>query len=211
MNTEQIQINTQSSVRIEGKEIIYIDPFKITETPHDADWILITHAHFDHFDPDSIAGIRKEGTRFLAPASMEKELLGVARRGDVRFVSPGDSVQEGNMKVTAVPAYNLNKPFHPKENRWTGYVICMDGITYYAAGDTDALKELEEVQCDIALVPIGGTYTMVPSEAAGLINSIRPEIAIPMHYGSIVGRPEDADEFEALIDDGIQVVRKLFA
>ena len=109
----------------------------------------------------------------------------------------------------AVPAFNKLKPFHPKRNQWVGYILTMNGIRYYVAGDTDALKELSSLRCDVALVPIGGTYTMTAKEAAGLINEMKPSAVIPTHYGSIVGKKEDADEFRSLVNEDIPVVTKL--
>ena len=103
----------------------------------------------------------------------------------------------------------VKKPFHPKRNGWCGYVVTMDGIHYYVAGDTDAVNELSSVKCDVAMVPIGGTYTMNAKDAAKLINQIRPEVVIPTHYGSIVGKSEDADTFRKFVDQAIVVETRL--
>ncbi|MBO7709263.1 MAG: MBL fold metallo-hydrolase, partial [Lachnospiraceae bacterium] len=148
-------------------------------------------------------------TVFVAPASMEQEIQRAA--GDARVIpmTPGDEKDISGISIEAVPAYNRLKPFHPKRNGWNGYVVTMDGVRYYVAGDTDALKELQSVACDVALVPIGGTFTMTAKEAAKLINEIHPLAAIPTHYGSIVGKPEDADVFRKLVDPGITVETRL--
>ena len=209
MNTANISVNTQSSIRIAGTRILYFDPFQISGKPHDADIILITHAHHDHFDPGSIEKIANGNTVFVAPASMEQEIQKAA--GDARVIpmTPGDEKDISGISIEAVPAYNRLKPFHPKRNGWNGYVVTMDGVRYYVAGDTDALKELQSVACDVALVPIGGTFTMTAKEAAKLINEIHPLAAIPTHYGSIVGKPEDADVFRKLVDPGITVETRL--
>ena len=122
---------------------------------------------------------------------------------------PGDTQYPLEIFVEAVPAYNRLKPFHPKRNGWNGYIVAMDGVRYYVAGDTDHIGELSVVSCDVALVPIGGTYTMTANEAAKLINEISPVVAIPTHYGSIVGKPEDADVFRKHVDPKIQVETKL--
>ena len=114
-----------------------------------------------------------------------------------------------DLAVTAQPAYNKLKPFHPKRNGWLGYLLEMDGISYYIAGDTDAVKELQGIQCDVALVPVGGAYTMTAKEAAGLVNKMKPTAVIPIHYGSVVGKPEDADVFKKLVDPDINVIIKL--
>lgn len=214
VNTDNITINTQSSIRIEGSKTIYIDPYKRTEAPHDADLILITHAHYDHFDEPSLRNVCGEKTFIICPDSMNVEVEHLDLKEKGRFAVGPDTVtknMEGleGITIEAVPAYNLNKNFHPKANGWVGYVIKMDGITYYAAGDTDALPELEGVKCDIAFVPVGGTYTMTAKEAAGLINKIKPEIAVPIHYGTIVGTAADADTFKAAVNSGIKVVTKV--
>ena len=209
MNTEQITLNTHSSIRIGGSRVIYFDPFQITAVSEDADLIFITHSHFDHFDRDSIGKILKAGTVLAAPADMEAELLETAPGHRIVPVKPGDSLTAEGVAFCAVPAYNLNKKFHPKANGWTGYLVTLDEVCYYIAGDTDALDELREISCDIALVPIGGTYTMTAEEAAGLVNSIRPKTAIPTHYGSVVGSRKDADRFRKLVGPGIEVITKL--
>ena len=208
MNTDHISVNTQSSIRIEGSRILYFDPFKITAASGDADLIFVTHPHFDHFDPESIVNVSNERTVFVVPASMEKEARKVVNGRQLLVMKPGEDLTVGEIRIHAVPAYNKLKPFHPKRNGWLGYVVEMDGTTYYAAGDTDALKELESVSCDIALVPIGGTYTMTAVQAADLVNAMRPVCAIPIHYGSIVGKAEDADIFREKVDKGIEVVKK---
>ncbi len=209
MNTEQIRINTHSSIRIEGSRTVYFDPFQIKEDPHDADVVCITHEHFDHFDPESIEKIRKADTVFICPAGMKKKLESMADEEHCRLIQPGGEIVMGDMIVTGMPAYNKLKPFHPKHNKWLGYLLEMDGIRYYIAGDTDALSELQGIRCSIALVPVGGTYTMTAKEAAALVNKMRPDTAIPTHYGSIVGSMEDADTFRKLVDPAVEVITKI--
>ena len=209
MNTENISVNTQSSIRIGGSAVLYFDPFQIREETHDADIILITHDHYDHFDPDSIRKIRKEGTVIAAPSGMKQELQKAAGDCALVLMAPGNEQNIGSIKIQAVPAYNRLKPFHPKRNGWIGYNVLMDGVRYYVAGDTDAVRELSSVECDVAMVPIGGTYTMTAKEAAKLINEIRPQVAIPTHYGSIVGKPEDGDVFRKYVDPEITVETRL--
>lgn len=210
MNTENITVNTQSSIRIAGSKVLYFDPFRIEGEPHDADIIFITHAHYDHFDAESIRKVAKADTVIAAPVGMEKEIRAAAEDLERIFLSPGESMEISGVPVQAIPAYNKLKPFHPRKNKWIGYVAMLDGVRYYVAGDTDAVKELADLYCDVALVPIGGTYTMNAKEAAALINLIRPQVAIPTHYGDIVGKPDDAGVFEGLVDAGIKVERKLY-
>lgn len=206
---DRITVNTQSSIRIEGPKTIYVDPYKRAEAPHDADIVLITHAHYDHFDEPSLRNVVNDDTLIVCPDSMKGsvEVLGLGK--DLLTMGTGSWEEAGDVTIEAVPAYNLNKNFHPKSNGWLGYIITMDGIRYYAAGDTDALPELGDVECDIAFVPIGGTYTMTAKEAADLVNSIAPEIAIPIHYGTIVGKAADAETFRGALDSGIKTVIKV--
>lgn len=195
----------QSAFRWNGEGLVlYIDPWGTTgDVP--ADVILITHAHFDHFQPEEIARLRRDGTKILAPADVAKELS-----GDVTVVAPGQSHDVGGLKVQTVPAYNIadeRLEMHPKANKWVGYVLELDGRAYYHAGDTDALPELESLTTDVAMVPIGGTYTMDASEAGGLIRAMSPQLAVPMHFGFVVGSPSAADRFrEAAAPVPIQVL-----
>lgn len=207
--TDRITVNTQSSIRIDGGDsIIRFDPLNISGEPHDADIIFITHEHFDHFSPDDIAKVSKPDTVIAAPASMKRKLEG-AGISDAVYLKAGEKTEIKGIPVEAVPAYNTLKPFHQKFNGWLGYIVTVGGKRIYAAGDTDAVKEAEAVKCDIALVPIGGTYTMNYREAASLVNKMRPGTVIPIHYGSIVGSRSDGDNFRKLIDDGINVELKL--
>ena len=206
---ENISINAHSSIRIEGSKVLYFDPFLVENTPHDADIILITHDHHDHLDPASIDKVSNEHTIFIGPESIKKSLRKAACERPQYFLAPGEEIDLAGITVRAVPAYNKLKPFHPKHNRWIGYVVTMGGIRYYIAGDTDAVKDLYDIQCDIALVPVGGTYTMTAQEAAKLVNQIQPKIAVPTHYGSIAGDMEDGDHFCALVDKKIKTLTKI--
>ena len=209
MNTENIAINTQSSIRIGGTKVLYFDPFQISTPSHDADVIFLTHDHFDHLDPESINKIIAEKTVIIAPEKMRDKLSDWDGKNKVIAVSPGVIIESMGIRIEAVPAYNRLKPFHPKSAGWTGYVVTMDETRYYVAGDTDAVKDLEEISCDIAMIPIGGKYTMNAKEAAKLIGKIKPAVVIPTHYGSIVGKKEDAQEFAAQGPSGIIVETKL--
>jgi L-ascorbate metabolism protein UlaG (beta-lactamase superfamily) len=183
----------QSSYLWKGDALtVAIDPWNVeSDTPPDL--ILITHAHFDHFQPDEIVRLSGDGTKVVAPRSFAADVP-----GDVTPVVPGDEVEVAGVKIRAVPAYNIAEErleMHPKANGWVGYVFELDGVTYYHAGDTDHVPELESLRTDVAFVPIGGTYTMDPSEAAGLVKVMEPKLAVPMHYGFVVGEPKDADRF----------------
>jgi L-ascorbate metabolism protein UlaG (beta-lactamase superfamily) len=140
---------------------------------------------------------------------MDQELRKVVGDAELILMPVGGSMEIAGISVQSVPAYNRLKPFHPKRNGWIGYVVTMDGVRYYAAGDTDAVSDLKSVTCDVALVPIGGTYTMSAKEAAKLVNEIHPLVAIPIHYGSIVGKPADADIFRKHVNPEIQVETRL--
>ena len=196
-----IEINCHSSIKITKGIIIYIDPFRINEEKHDADLILITHDHYDHYSPEDINKVIKEDTIIIAPKTV-KELN---NKENIIFVEPNKTYNIKGYKIVTVPAYNINKHFHPKENNWVGYIIEMEDLKYYIAGDIDITPENKQVECDVALIPIGGTYTMDYKEASELINIIKPKIAIPTHYGSIVGDITDGEKFEKLVDNTIDV------
>lgn len=172
---------------------LYIDPWGTAADDVPADLILLTHAHYDHYQPHEIERLRKDGTKIVAPKDVAVEV-----GGDVTSVAPGDSVEVAGVKIQAVPAYNIVEErldMHPQTNGWVGYLIELDGRTYYHAGDTDALPELERLRPDVAMVPIGGTYTMDWREAARLIKTMSPQLAVPMHFGFVVCSPTHADYF----------------
>lgn len=212
INTDRITVNTQNSIRIETEAgtVIYVDPLEIKGTPGDADLVLITHSHYDHFSMKDIAAIRKDTTRFVVPSAMTGDMEENGfEMTEYLCMEAGDRISAAGIYITAVPAYNKLKPFHSKRNGWLGYVLNVDGVRIYVAGDTDALGENTSIECEIAMVPIGGTYTMNPREAAAFINKLGPAAVIPTHYGSIVGKASDADEFASKVDPQIEVVRKL--
>jgi L-ascorbate metabolism protein UlaG (beta-lactamase superfamily) len=185
----------QSAMRYTGEGLqLFIDPWGTDPGDGPADLILITHAHDDHLQPDEIERLSGPDTKVVAPRDVAKELS-----GDVTGVAPGESHEVAGVRFETVPAYNVAEErldMHPKVNNWIGYVIELGGRRYYHAGDTDALTELESLTTDVAMVPIGGTYTMDVPEAAGLVKTMRPQLAVPMHYGFVVGSPSDAHRFE---------------
>jgi L-ascorbate metabolism protein UlaG (beta-lactamase superfamily) len=172
---------------------VYIDPWGVTGDPP-ADVVFITHAHSDHFNPEDLQKVARGDTKILAPRDVAQELS-----GDVTPVAPGQSHDVNGIKVQTVPAYNVVESrldHHPRENNWVGYVLTLGDTTYYHAGDTDHVPELDSVRADVSFVPIGGTYTMEAPEAAELVKAQSPKLAVPMHYGFIVGTPADAETFK---------------
>ena len=202
---EDIEVLYHSSIRISKNKIIYIDPFKIDKNYNDADIVFITHDHFDHYSEEDIDKVINENTTIIIPEEMLKKILrkGINKNAVITVESNKEYMVQG-IKFETIPAYNTNKTFHPKENDWVGYIITLDGIRYYIAGDTDITEENRKVKCDVAFVPVGGTYTMDFKEAAQLINEIQPKIAVPIHYGSVVGTKQDATDFIKLLHPSIK-------
>lgn len=183
-----------------GRKIIYIDPFKISADLAPADLVLITHEHYDHCSVEDIKKISKKDTVFVTEKDSAAKLS-----GDIRIMQPGESIDIDGIIIEAVPAYNTNKKFHPKSNGWLGFIVTIDGERLYHAGDTDYIPEMEKICADIALLPVSGTYVMTAKEAARAALDIKPKIAIPMHYDSIVGTENDADEFARALEGKIKV------
>jgi L-ascorbate metabolism protein UlaG (beta-lactamase superfamily) len=182
-------------IMVGSSQVIYIDPFQLGDNLPKADYIFITHDHYDHCSPEDIAKIFKPETQIIAPAS-----VGAKLDLPIRAIEVGEKIAlDKNLKVQAVPSYNPKKKFHPKENENVGYLITIDGETLYHAGDTDLIPEMKDIKADIALLPVGGNYTMNAEEAAKAANMINPKIAVPMHYGSVVGTISDAEKFKSLV------------
>ena len=202
---ENIEVLYHSSIRISNNKVIYIDPFKIDKNYNDADIVFITHDHFDHYSEEDIDKVINENTTIIIPKELLTKILrkGINKNAVITVESNKEYMVQG-IKFETIPAYNTNKTFHPKENDWVGYIITLDGIRYYIAGDTDITEENRKVKCDVAFVPVGGTYTMDFKEAAQLINEIQPKIAIPIHYGSVVGTKQDATDFIKLLHPSIK-------
>ena len=180
---ENVEVLYHSSIRINKEKTIYIDPFKIDRNYNDADIVFITHDHYDHYSEEDIDKVINENTTIIIPEELLTKLLrkGINKNAIIT-VEPNKNYMVQGIKFETISAYNTNKTFHPKENGWVGYIIIINGIRYYIAGDTDITEENKQVKCDVAFVPVGGTYTMDFKEAAYLINEIKPKIAIPTHY-----------------------------
>ena len=206
---EGIEINCHSSIKIKKSKTIYIDPFRINSNYCDADYIFITHSHYDHFSIEDILKIKKEDTVYITVQETKEALLDIGV-DDSRIIIalPNNEYKLEDLSFKTARAYNIGKPFHPKENNWVGYVITLSNETYYIAGDTDNIPEIENISCDIAFIPIGGTYTMNYKEAADLANIIEAKVVIPTHYNEIVGSKKDEERFINLTNKEVQVLIK---
>lgn len=217
IDVSNITVFTQNSICIkergEAARIIYVDTFQMKDKPHDADFLLITHAHYDHFSPEDAIKVMKDDTIVVVPDSLYVQAQNELPPCTLISMNAGDSISYPDFTIEAIPAYNVleeRQGFHPKSNNWISYVITLDSIRYYLAGDTDQNPDNETVECDVALIPIGGTYTCDPLEAAKFVNTIKPKVVIPTHYGTLAGEKTNIEPFEAHVEEGIKVVRKLW-
>lgn len=198
-----IKINAQSSIRLSNKEIvIYIDPYLIEKNVNDADYIFITHDHYDHLSIDDINKVIKEDTIIVGAESCFKSLEKFDNN-KVK-VKPNNKYLVGNLNFQTVASYNTNKLYHPEKNEWVGYLIDFNNKKYFITGDTDINKENKQIKCDVLLLPVGGVYTMDYKEAATLTNLIKPKLAIPTHYQTVVGTKVDAINYTNLLDKDIE-------
>jgi len=199
---------SQSSIRIEaGGMQIYVDPYHLPDGEPEADVIIISHEHGDHLSPDDIKRVRSGKTVVFANKTAREKL-----DGDVKLLKPGDSAEAGSLKIRAIPAYTTTKlrpsgeATHPKEAEHLGLILEIDDLTFYAAGDTDVIPEMDSVgPVDYAFLPVSGKYVMTPEEAAEAARIVRPSVAIPVHFGSIVGSVDDAKRFAELVPDQVRV------
>lgn len=199
-----VNLLTHSSIRIAKDKIIYVDPFKIDKEYNDANFVFCTHSHFDHFSIEDIKKVITENTKIITVSETKNKLLEIGfKEEEIIIVKPNAKYKIEDLCFDTISAYNLKKAFHPKKNNWIGYNIYIDKNWYYIAGDTDDTKEARKVKCDVAFIPVGGTYTMNYKEAANLANIIKPKVVIPTHYGSLVGSRDDAKMFASNLDPSI--------
>jgi len=199
--TEKIKWLGHASFRIDGsKAVVYIDPWKL-KSAVPADVICITHSHYDHLSEEDVAKISKPTTVIIGPPDC-KGGFGAA----FKTIAPGEIHVIGDVRVEAVPAYNTDKDFHPKKNNWVGFIVTVDGVRVYHTGDTDEIPEMGNLRVDVALVPVGGTYTMTVNQAAEAVKKIKPQVAVPMHCGDIVGTLTDRETFRSRAETQVVIL-----
>ncbi len=194
----KIEVLSHASIKLTNDKVIYFDPYDIKDEFHDADYIFITHDHYDHYDEKSIEKVRKDNTKIIVPLCLKDKEHNLLVDG-YRMYGIDD------IKFSTIPSYNINKDFHPREKYYVGYNILLDGEYYYIMGDTDATDEALNVKCDVCFVPIGGKFTMDYIEASDYINEIKPKKAIPIHYGKIVGDLSLGEKFKERVNNDIEV------
>lgn len=187
---------------LQGSKTLIFDPFK-AKGDYKADILLISHEHYDHLSDDDIRRFTNASTMIVAPRVCEGPLRQYPQ--EKKFVEPGSRVEVKGVRVEAVPAYNINKfrepgkVFHPKEDGRVGYIVELDGVRFYHAGDSDATPEMKSVDVDVAFLPVSGTYVMTAEEAAEAAREMKAKVAVPMHFQSIVGTRADAERFKGLL------------
>jgi L-ascorbate metabolism protein UlaG (beta-lactamase superfamily) len=200
---ENISWLGHDAFKIAASKVIYLDPFELAGDLEPADVICISHDHYDHCSPDDVAKIRADHTVIVAAENCRGKL-----KGDVRLVKAGDKLDIDGLTIEVVPAYNVNKKFHPREAGGVGYVLTVDGTRIYHAGDTDPIPEMEGLDVDIAMLPVSGTYVATAEEAVEAAEKLQPKVVIPMHYGSIVGSRADAERFKELWSGEVVILER---
>ncbi len=198
-----IEVFTQSAIKLSGKAKIYFDPFKITTEYHDADFIFITHDHYDHYDENSLEKVMNQESILIVPKILQDKAKNLTQ--NVFVVEPNNHYELGSLTFDVLPAYNETKEFHPKGKGYVGYNVMIEKVKYYVMGDTDVVSEIKQVKTDYCFVPIGGYYTMDVHDAAKYVNEIKPKKVVPIHYGSIIGDISLQEDFKKLVNDNIEV------
>ena len=188
------------SICLEGSALVCFDPFRI-EASRKVDLILVSHDHFDHCSPEDVEKVRGKETVIVTDATSAAQF-----EGDVRVVAPYDRLTVKGVEIEVLPAYNTDKEFHPKEAGMLSFVVTLDGVRYYHAGDTDYIPEMNGLRVDVAFLPVSGTYVMTAQQAVEAARAIKPGLAVPMHYGAIVGSSEDATTFKRALEGEVEVV-----
>ena len=202
--TANLHWHGHDTFRVDGPPVVYVDPYQVAAGLPKADLILITHDHSDHCSPADVARLRGPATVVIAPAAAAAKLP-----APVVEIAPGEQKTAVGVAVRAVRAYNTDKKYHPKQAGMVGYLFTVGGVTYYHAGDSDHIPEMAGLRPDVALLPVSGTYVMTAAQAADAARKIQPKVAVPMHYGAIVGSEADAGTFAKLLEgSGIEVVVK---
>ena len=194
----RIEVITHSAIKLSGNKVIYFDPYNLIDETHDADYIFITHNHYDHYDESSIDKVKKDTTKIIVPKCLS------AKENDL-VVEPNNEYVIDDISFKTVPSYNIDKPFHPKDKEYVGYILELDSVKYYIMGDTDATLEALSVNTDVCFIPIGGKFTMDYIEAADYINKTNPKKVIPIHYGSVVGDLSLGEKFKERVNPNIEV------
>ncbi len=185
--------------------IIYIDPYNLKKHYPPASIIISTHDHYDHCSIEDIESLVNNNTILITHPDCQSKISNLEIK-DIKLLTPGKEISINNIKIKAVPAYNTNKKFHPRLNQWLGIILDINNTKIYHAGDTDKIPEMSSIKCDIALLPVSGTYVMTAEEAAQACNLINPKLAIPMHYNEIVGSIKDAEKFKSLSNCEVKIL-----
>jgi L-ascorbate metabolism protein UlaG (beta-lactamase superfamily) len=193
----------QSTILIQGEKTVCFDPVQVPNEINNADVVFVTHTHGDHFSLQDIKKVMRLDATLVIPTDGVTPARNAGIQ-NVLSVQPNQDYEVAGLKFQTVPAYNINKNFHPKQNNWVGYIVKLNKVTYYIAGDTDFIPEMKNIKADVVFLPVGGTYTTTAKEAAEAANIMKPAVAVPIHFGDVVGSMQDAKDFIGLLDKDIQ-------